>query len=102
MSPTVTTSSEVNGNVSAATARAAAKAAATAESTGPQTITLAKALNTAMADAMHADSSVLVFGEDVPVDPQELFKYVFSDPTPQLKEQSAMLADELSREEAAK
>ncbi len=41
-------------------------------------------------------------GEDVPVDPQDLFKYVFSTPTPQLKEQSAMLADELSREEAAK
>lgn len=41
-------------------------------------------------------------GEDVPVDPQDLFKYVFSSPTPQLKEQSAMLADELAREEAAK
>lgn len=40
-------------------------------------------------------------GEDVPVDPQNLFKYVFSTPTPQLKEQSALLADELSREEAA-
>ena len=65
MSPTITTSSEANGNVSAATARAAAKAAAAAEQTGPQTITLAKALNTAMADAMHADPSVLVFGEDV-------------------------------------
>src|SRR6476620_178144 len=38
MSPTVTTSSEANGNVSAATA---------------------------LADAMQADSSVLVFGEDV-------------------------------------
>ncbi len=65
MSPTITTSSEANGNVSAATARAAAKAAIEAEKTGPQTITLAKALNTAMADAMHADESVLVFGEDV-------------------------------------
>lgn len=63
MSPTVTTS--VNGNVSAATASAAASAAATAEATGPQPITMAKALNTAMADAMRADSSVLVFGEDV-------------------------------------
>jgi 2-oxoisovalerate dehydrogenase E1 component alpha subunit len=41
-------------------------------------------------------------GEDVPVDPQDLFTYVFATPTPQLKEQSAMLADELSREEAAK
>ena len=65
MSPTITTSSEANGNVSAATARAAAKAAVVAEQTGPQPITLAKALNTAMADAMHADPSVLVFGEDV-------------------------------------
>ncbi|WP_104063806.1 thiamine pyrophosphate-dependent dehydrogenase E1 component subunit alpha [Arthrobacter sp. 4R501] len=37
-------------------------------------------------------------GEDVPVDPQELFRHVFSVPTPQLKEQSAMLADELARE----
>ena len=36
--------------------------------------------------------------EDVPVDPQELFRHVFSVPTPQLKEQSAMLADELSRD----
>ncbi|MCY1228911.1 3-methyl-2-oxobutanoate dehydrogenase subunit alpha [compost metagenome] len=41
-------------------------------------------------------------GEDVPVDPQDLFRYVFSTPTPQLKEQSAMLADEISRDEAAK
>ncbi|MET4093953.1 thiamine pyrophosphate-dependent dehydrogenase E1 component subunit alpha [Arthrobacter sp. UYCu712] len=41
-------------------------------------------------------------GEEVPVEPLDLFKYVFSTPTPQLKEQSAMLADELSREEAAK
>ncbi|MEV7135545.1 pyruvate dehydrogenase (acetyl-transferring) E1 component subunit alpha [Arthrobacter sp. NPDC093128] len=40
--------------------------------------------------------------EDVAVDPQDLFKYVFSSPTPQLKEQSALLADELSREEATK
>lgn len=37
-------------------------------------------------------------GEDVPVDPQNLFRYVFSTPTPQLKEQSALLADELARE----
>ena len=65
MSPTVTTSSEANGNVSAATARAAAKAAAVAEATGPQPVTMAKALNTALADAMQADSTVLVFGEDV-------------------------------------
>jgi len=44
--------------------------------------------------------------EEVPVDPQDLFRHVFSTPTPQLKEQSAMLADELAREatsgEAAK
>ncbi|WP_332602708.1 pyruvate dehydrogenase (acetyl-transferring) E1 component subunit alpha [Arthrobacter sp. S2(2024)] len=37
-------------------------------------------------------------GEDVPVDPQNLFRYVYSTPTPQLKEQSALLADELARE----
>ncbi|WP_217375890.1 alpha-ketoacid dehydrogenase subunit beta [Paenarthrobacter ureafaciens] len=60
---TVTTSA--TANVSAATANAAASAAATAEAAGPQSITMAKALNSAMADAMRADSSVLVFGEDV-------------------------------------
>jgi 2-oxoisovalerate dehydrogenase E1 component beta subunit len=65
MSPTVTTSSEANGNISSATARAAASAGATAEAAGPQPVTMAKALNTAMADAMRADESVLVFGEDV-------------------------------------
>ncbi|TAP45176.1 pyruvate dehydrogenase (acetyl-transferring) E1 component subunit alpha [Arthrobacter sp. S39] len=37
-------------------------------------------------------------GEDVPVDPQELFRHVFATPTPQLKEQSAFLADELARD----
>jgi len=61
----MTVTATVNGNVSAATASAAASAAATAEATGPQSLTMAKALNTAMADAMRADSSVLVFGEDV-------------------------------------
>ena len=61
----MTVTTNVNGNVSAATASAAASAAATAEASGPQSITMAKALNTAMADAMRADSSVLVFGEDV-------------------------------------
>src|SRR6476660_2051977 len=40
-------------------------------------------------------------GEDVPVDPQELFRHVFEVPTPQLKEQSAMLADELARDAAS-
>lgn len=39
--------------------------------------------------------------EDVPVDPQELFRHVFAHPTPQLAEQSALLADELAREAAA-
>ena len=38
--------------------------------------------------------------EDVPVEPQDLFRYVFSSPTPQLREQSALLADELAREES--
>ncbi|MBX7444940.1 MULTISPECIES: pyruvate dehydrogenase (acetyl-transferring) E1 component subunit alpha [unclassified Arthrobacter] len=37
-------------------------------------------------------------GEDVPVDPQDLFRHVFARQTPQLKEQSAMLADELARD----
>ncbi|WOH17781.1 pyruvate dehydrogenase (acetyl-transferring) E1 component subunit alpha [Paenarthrobacter sp. GOM3] len=41
-------------------------------------------------------------GEDVPVQPLDLFKYVFSKPTPQLKEQSELLAGELAREEGAK
>ncbi|VXB78677.1 3-methyl-2-oxobutanoate dehydrogenase subunit alpha [Arthrobacter sp. 9AX] len=36
--------------------------------------------------------------EDVPVDPQELFRHVFAKPTPQLKEQSVLLADELARD----
>jgi len=35
------------------------------------------------------------------VDPQDLFNYVFSTPTQQLKEQSAMLADELARDAAS-
>ncbi|WP_336854663.1 alpha-ketoacid dehydrogenase subunit beta [Sinomonas albida] len=41
---------------------AAARAAATA---GPEPVTFAKALTTAMADAMRADDGVIVFGEDV-------------------------------------
>jgi 2-oxoisovalerate dehydrogenase E1 component beta subunit len=65
MSPTITASSEANGNISSATARAAASAGATAEAAGPQPVTMAKALNSAMSDAMRADESVLVFGEDV-------------------------------------
>ncbi|WP_458111748.1 pyruvate dehydrogenase (acetyl-transferring) E1 component subunit alpha [Arthrobacter sp. R1-13] len=39
-------------------------------------------------------------GQDMPVDPQELFRHVFAKSTPQLREQSAMLADELAREAA--
>ncbi|SEP86027.1 pyruvate dehydrogenase (acetyl-transferring) E1 component subunit alpha [Arthrobacter sp. OV608] len=39
--------------------------------------------------------------EDVPVDPQELFRHVFAKQTPQLKEQSALLADELARDAAS-
>ncbi|GAB4099479.1 alpha-ketoacid dehydrogenase subunit beta [Sinomonas halotolerans] len=46
----------------AATERAARRAAA---GEGPQPLTFAKALTTAMADAMKADASVVVFGEDV-------------------------------------
>jgi pyruvate dehydrogenase E1 component alpha subunit len=33
------------------------------------------------------------------LDPQDLFRHVFTEPTPQLREQAAFLADELSREE---
>ncbi|MEE2567941.1 alpha-ketoacid dehydrogenase subunit beta [Pseudarthrobacter sp. J64] len=64
MSATITTSSQANGNVSAATAQAAAQAAATTADKTPQT-TMAKALNTALLDAMAAEKTVLVFGEDV-------------------------------------
>ncbi|GAA3702600.1 pyruvate dehydrogenase (acetyl-transferring) E1 component subunit alpha [Zhihengliuella alba] len=35
--------------------------------------------------------------EEVAPDPQDLFRYVFTEPTPQLREQSALLADELAR-----
>lgn len=65
MTVTTTATGTTTANVSAATASAAASAAATAEATGPQSLTMAKALNTAMADAMRSDPSVLVFGEDV-------------------------------------
>lgn len=47
------------------TTSATAKPAANDGASGAQPITMAKALNTALADAMHADPSVLVFGEDV-------------------------------------
>lgn len=39
-------------------------------------------------------------GEDVPVDPQDLFRYVFANPTAQLQEQSALVADEVARDAA--
>ncbi|WP_369045213.1 pyruvate dehydrogenase (acetyl-transferring) E1 component subunit alpha [Sinomonas sp. P10A9] len=38
-------------------------------------------------------------GADTDVDPQDLFRFVYTEPTPQLREQAAQLADELSREE---
>ena len=63
MSPSISTSSPANGNVSAETAAQAARTA----NTGLQSVTFAKALNTALADAMEHDSSVLMFGEDVGV-----------------------------------
>ncbi|WP_334170376.1 pyruvate dehydrogenase (acetyl-transferring) E1 component subunit alpha [Sinomonas sp.] len=36
---------------------------------------------------------------DPELDPQELFRHVFTEPTPQLREQAAFLADELTRDE---
>jgi len=54
------TASAVNGNVSAETAHAAAAKAA-----ANQPVTFGKALNTALADALSADESVVIFGEDV-------------------------------------
>jgi 2-oxoisovalerate dehydrogenase E1 component alpha subunit len=38
--------------------------------------------------------------QDITPDPDDLFAYVFSTPTPQLREQAALVADELSREVA--
>lgn len=38
--------------------------------------------------------------QEADTDPLELFNHVYSEPTPQLKEQAAQLADELAREEA--
>ena len=37
---------------------------------------------------------------DIDPDPQELFRHVYAGPTPQLREQAAFLAEELSREDA--
>lgn len=56
------TASAVNGNVSAETAQAAAAKAAV-----NQPVTFGKALNTALADALTSDESVVIFGEDVGV-----------------------------------
>ena len=38
-------------------------------------------------------------GVEPTLDPQDLFRHVVTEPTPQLREQAALLADELSREE---
>ncbi|MEH0108449.1 transketolase C-terminal domain-containing protein [Tersicoccus sp. MR15.9] len=66
MSPaTIPTSSDANGNVSAATASAAEAAGQARAAAAPAPVTFAKALNTALADAMAEDPSVVVFGEDV-------------------------------------
>ncbi|KNC17863.1 pyruvate dehydrogenase [Arthrobacter sp. RIT-PI-e] len=52
----------------------------------------------------HAEAVAAVLREglntEVDVDPQELFRHVFSSPTPHLDRQSAMLAEEISREAA--
>ena len=56
----MTAETQVNPNVSAATAGAAKQAA-----TKNQPVTFGKALNTALADALSADKSVVIFGEDV-------------------------------------
>ena len=51
----------------------------------------AEAVATAMRDGLM---------QDVEPDPADLFAHVYAAPTPQLREQAAFLADELSREEA--
>ncbi|GAB4084150.1 thiamine pyrophosphate-dependent enzyme [Myceligenerans cantabricum] len=51
------------------------------------------------ADAEHlADRMREGLGTDVPHDPGELFAHVYAVPTPQLREQQAMLADESARD----
>ncbi|WP_309082258.1 transketolase C-terminal domain-containing protein [Zhihengliuella sp.] len=64
---TVTTSSDANGNVSTATAQAVRETARESErqSRPAAPVTLAKALNTALADAMEASGDVVLFGEDI-------------------------------------
>ena len=41
-------------------------------------------------------------GSDPALDPQDLFRHVFTEPTPQLREQAALLADELARDELSR
>ncbi|WP_336854664.1 pyruvate dehydrogenase (acetyl-transferring) E1 component subunit alpha [Sinomonas albida] len=41
-------------------------------------------------------------GSDPTLDPQDLFRHVFTEPTPQLREQAALLADELARDELSR
>ncbi|GAA2199164.1 pyruvate dehydrogenase (acetyl-transferring) E1 component subunit alpha [Sinomonas flava] len=41
-------------------------------------------------------------GEDTAVDPQDLFRFVYTEPTPQLREQAALVADEQSRDLSGK
>ncbi|GAA3702592.1 alpha-ketoacid dehydrogenase subunit beta [Zhihengliuella alba] len=64
---TVTTSSDANGNVSTATAQAARESAQETERRvrPAAPVTFAKALNTALADAMEASDDVVLFGEDI-------------------------------------
>ncbi|TDL33992.1 alpha-ketoacid dehydrogenase subunit beta [Arthrobacter nitrophenolicus] len=63
MNPTITTATEASISDSGTTATAVARSAPS--DTRPQSVTLAKAINTAMVDAMDANKSVIVFGEDV-------------------------------------
>lgn len=37
--------------------------------------------------------------EDVEPNPEDLFRYVYAEPTPQLQQQYALVMDEISREE---
>lgn len=63
---------------------------------------LTKSRQAEIADAAEAVAAQMRTGlmADVDVDPQDLFKHVYATPTPQLAEQSAFLAEELSREDA--
>lgn len=63
---------------------------------------LTKTLETQMSDKAEVVAAAMREGlmAEVNPDPQELFAHVYSEPTPQLREQSAFLAEELSREDA--